>query len=127
VSRLALGSTKPPVRWVLGALSLGLEWLGCEADHSPASSTKVKNMLSYTSTPPYIFMAWYFIKHVDIFTFYLIRPTQEVALPFIRTWKQNHSLECCTSLLSSQWTMSKEDKMYKYIVLIIKVVGSKNV
>jgi hypothetical protein len=29
---------------------------GCEADHSYPSNSKVKNMLSYTFTPPYTFM-----------------------------------------------------------------------
>jgi len=30
------------IQWVPGAISLGLKWLGCEADHSPPSSAKVK-------------------------------------------------------------------------------------
>jgi len=30
--------------WVLGALSPGVKWPGCEADHSPAPSAKVKNV-----------------------------------------------------------------------------------
>jgi len=29
----------------------------CEADHSPPSSAEVKNVGSYSSTPPYVFMA----------------------------------------------------------------------
>jgi hypothetical protein len=41
-SRLALVTTQLPVQWVLGALSLGVKWLVCEADHSPPSSTAVK-------------------------------------------------------------------------------------
>jgi len=28
-------------------------------------------MWSYTSTPPYVFMTWYLVKHEDNFTFYL--------------------------------------------------------
>jgi hypothetical protein len=46
-----------------GALSQGVKWLGNEADHSPPSSAKVKNAWSYTSTPPYIFMAWCLVKY----------------------------------------------------------------
>jgi hypothetical protein len=42
MSILALGPTQPPIQWVLGALSLGLKHLGCEADHSPPSNIKVK-------------------------------------------------------------------------------------
>jgi hypothetical protein len=41
-SRTALWPTQPPIQWVPGALSLGVKWLGCEADHSTPSSAKVK-------------------------------------------------------------------------------------
>jgi hypothetical protein len=51
-SRTALGPTQPPIQWVPGALSLGVKWPGCEADHSPPSSAEAKNAWSYTSTPP---------------------------------------------------------------------------
>jgi hypothetical protein len=51
MSRWALGPTHPPIQWIPGALSLGVKWPGCEADHSPPSSSKVKNVWSYTSTP----------------------------------------------------------------------------
>ena len=40
-----------------GAYSLGIKWPGIEADHSLPSSIKVKNELSYISTPPRAFMA----------------------------------------------------------------------
>jgi hypothetical protein len=36
------GSTQPPIQWVSGALSLGVERPGREADHSPPSSAEVK-------------------------------------------------------------------------------------
>jgi hypothetical protein len=39
-------------QWVLGDISLGVKWLGCEADHSPPPSAKVKNGWGYTSTSP---------------------------------------------------------------------------
>jgi hypothetical protein len=51
-SRTALGPTQPPIKWVPGALSLGVNRSGREADHSPPSSAEVKNAWSYTSTPP---------------------------------------------------------------------------
>jgi hypothetical protein len=41
-SRMVLGPTQSPIQWVPGALSLGVMWLGHEADHSPPSSAKVK-------------------------------------------------------------------------------------
>jgi hypothetical protein len=67
-SRTALGPTQPPILWVPGALSLGVKRPGREADHSPPSSAEVKNAWSYTSTPPYVFMAWCLVKHRDNFT-----------------------------------------------------------
>jgi hypothetical protein len=47
---------------VPGALSLGVKRLGCEADHTPPYSAKVKNTQKYTSTPQYAFMAWCSVK-----------------------------------------------------------------
>jgi hypothetical protein len=49
-------------------LSPRVKWLGCEANHSPPSRAKVINMWSYTSTPRYIFLAWWLIKHRGNFT-----------------------------------------------------------
>jgi hypothetical protein len=46
----ALGSTQPPIQWVLG-----VKQPKHEADHSPPSSTELKNMWGYTSTPPICF------------------------------------------------------------------------
>jgi hypothetical protein len=59
MSRLALGSTEPPIQWVPGggAISLGVKRPGREADHSPPASAEVKKMWIYTTTPPYAFMA----------------------------------------------------------------------
>jgi hypothetical protein len=50
--------TQPPIQWVPGALSLGVKRSGREADHSPPSSTEVKNAWSYTSTPPIRTYSW---------------------------------------------------------------------
>jgi hypothetical protein len=56
-SKLALGSTQPPIKWVPEALSPGLKQPVRETDHLPPTSAEVKKMLIYTSTPPYVFMA----------------------------------------------------------------------
>jgi hypothetical protein len=69
VSRLALGPTQPPIQWVPGTVSLGVKPPRREANHSPPSSTEVKNEWSYTSTLQYIFMARCLVKYKDNFTF----------------------------------------------------------
>jgi hypothetical protein len=68
VSILTPGPIQPPVQWVLEALSPGVKWLGHKADHSPSSSAEVKNVWSYTSTPPFVFMVWHLVKSRDNFT-----------------------------------------------------------
>jgi hypothetical protein len=50
-------------------ISLGVKRPGRDADNSPLSSAEVKNVWSYTSTPLYVFMAWYWVKHGDKFAF----------------------------------------------------------
>jgi hypothetical protein len=67
-SRPALGHIQP-TNSVPGTLSSGVELWGSETDHSPTSSAEVKNAWSYTSTPSYVFMTWYLVKHTDKFTF----------------------------------------------------------
>jgi len=52
VSRTALGTTKPPIQCVPGALSLGVKQPGREADYSPLSSAEVKEWLElYLHSP----------------------------------------------------------------------------
>jgi hypothetical protein len=41
-SRTALGPTQAPIKWVPGAVYLGIKRLGHEADHSPPSSAEVE-------------------------------------------------------------------------------------
>jgi hypothetical protein len=61
-SRAVLGPIQPPIQWVPGALSPRVKQVGREGDHSLPSSVEVKNAWSYTSTPPYVFMALYLAK-----------------------------------------------------------------
>jgi hypothetical protein len=42
-SRPALVPIQPPTQWVPGTLSLGAQWMGRQADHSPTSSAEAKN------------------------------------------------------------------------------------
>jgi hypothetical protein len=67
-SRPALWPTQPHTQWVTGALFAGVKRSKREADHSLPSSAEVKNVWSYVSTHPYVFVAWYLIKRRDVFT-----------------------------------------------------------
>jgi hypothetical protein len=40
----------------------GVKPPGHEANHSPSSCAEVKNAWSYTSTSPYVFMAWFSVR-----------------------------------------------------------------
>jgi hypothetical protein len=52
MSRPTLEPTQPLIQWVLETLFLRVKWPECEDNHSPPSNAKVKNVWSYTSTPP---------------------------------------------------------------------------
>jgi hypothetical protein len=56
-TRLVLGPSQPPIQWVPGALSPGVERPVLEVDHSTPTSAEVKNTWFYTSSPPYVFIA----------------------------------------------------------------------
>jgi hypothetical protein len=47
---------------------LGVKLPEREAEHSLSPSAEVKNAWTYTSSQPYMFMAWYLVKHRDAFT-----------------------------------------------------------
>jgi hypothetical protein len=86
VSRLALGLTQPPIQWVPG-----VKRPGREADHSPPSSTQIKNG---KAIPPLPYMsswhsAW-LIKHRDSLMISMLRN--------ISSWRQ-HSYELIEPLL----------------------------
>jgi hypothetical protein len=48
----------PPIQWVPGDLSSGLKRPGREADPSPLTSAQFEKTWTYTSTLPYVFIAW---------------------------------------------------------------------
>jgi hypothetical protein len=49
----------------------GIRRPGPEANHQPPCSSKVKNACSYTSTPPYVCVTWFLVKHTDSFSLHL--------------------------------------------------------
>jgi hypothetical protein len=66
MSRTDLGPTKPTIQQVLGALSLGVKQLRCEADQSPPSSAKVKECMElYLHSPIHL----HGMVHRNNFTF----------------------------------------------------------
>jgi hypothetical protein len=54
----SLGTARPPIQWVLGALSQRVKRPRCEVDHSPPYSAEFNNEWRYTSAPPYAFMVY---------------------------------------------------------------------
>jgi hypothetical protein len=55
--------TDSPIQWAQRASYHGAKQPGREADHTALSNVKVKNVWSYTSTPLFVFMALFLIKH----------------------------------------------------------------
>jgi hypothetical protein len=76
-SSRTLGPSKPHIYWIWGPRFQGIKLLGTKTDRSPSYNAEAKNMWSYTSTCPYIFMTRYIIKHRNnfalILTSYLTR------------------------------------------------------
>jgi hypothetical protein len=72
VSISAVGPTQPPIQWVPGTLSLGLKWLGREADLSPPSNAEVRNAWNIPPLPDTPSCRGARLKHRDNFTFYLL-------------------------------------------------------
>jgi hypothetical protein len=64
---------------VPGAFLLGVKRPEPEDAYSLQFSVEVKNARSYTSILPYVFMAWYSVKHRVNFTFYCV-------VTSIRSW-----------------------------------------
>jgi hypothetical protein len=68
--RTALGPTHPRIQWVPGALSLGVQRPGREADHSPPSSAEIKEGVKiYHQSPSTPSWRDAQLKHKDNFTF----------------------------------------------------------
>jgi hypothetical protein len=55
-SRQALGPTQPSIQWVVGAVSPGIKWLGCEADHS---QLMLRSIIRGSLRPFYLTIQWY--------------------------------------------------------------------
>jgi hypothetical protein len=53
-----LGPIQSFINFVLWVFYPGVKQPGHEDDHSPPSTAQVKKMWSYSSTPPYVFMAF---------------------------------------------------------------------
>jgi hypothetical protein len=72
-SRPALGTTRPPIQWVPGALTLGVKQPERETDQSPPSNAEVKMRGAIPLLPQYICMVqclskWYVFMSV-VFTY----------------------------------------------------------
>jgi hypothetical protein len=94
------GPTQSPIQWAAMTLSSMMKRPGREANHSPPSSVIVKNTWSYTSTLPYVFMLWRFVKHTDNFT--LPKGTGGGGFPGSKTAE----LTTCLHLVAKQLRMN---------------------
>jgi hypothetical protein len=74
-SRPDLGPTQSPTQRLLGPHSPSIKRPGHEAEHSPTSCVpRLRMREAVPSHPQYVFMAWYLVKHRDVFTFmYLVK------------------------------------------------------
>jgi hypothetical protein len=69
VSRTALGPTQPPIQWVAGVLSLGVERPARELTTHLHLVPRSRMHGAIPPFPQYIFMARCLVKHRDNFTF----------------------------------------------------------
>jgi hypothetical protein len=90
---MALGSTLPPIQWILGPLSPGGKVAGHEADHSPPASAKVKQMWIYKSITPYAFM----VKHWANFTFTFLLSLRREENIFHLQERDSYCVTSCSS------------------------------
>jgi hypothetical protein len=67
VLKTGAGTHTAPYPKGIGGFFAGVKRPRREADYSLPSSAEVKNVWSYTFTPPYVFMARYLIKNRDNF------------------------------------------------------------
>jgi hypothetical protein len=77
-----LGPTQPPMQWVQGAISLGMNGTGPEADHLLLHNSEVTNECNSTCTPPYAFMACTWASVFEIL--YLYAPSTHITYLFWR-------------------------------------------
>jgi hypothetical protein len=103
-STQALGSTQLPIQWVQEKFYLGVRALGRESDYSPPSSAEVKNAWSYTSNPPYFFMAWYLRRRKDSVTFSSILKRKEIGRHKLNGMKNEQNVLGRIDLLSFDTT-----------------------
>jgi hypothetical protein len=76
MSGLATRPNHHPIQRVLGAFSLGIKWLGCEADYLSPSSADVNNNWSSTSSP----LVCLYGMYRDNFTYYCLNCGYYLAL-----------------------------------------------
>jgi hypothetical protein len=122
-SRGALGSTKSPTQWVLGAFSPGVNRPEREADHSPPISAEVKKtwVYTYTSTP---YMSScrsdYLVKYRDNFAL----TSRETHYDFTKRinrlmmFRKTNVVYCenYTERINTLWAESQSFRMLKQVV-----------
>jgi hypothetical protein len=114
-----------------------VKWLEREADRSSQSSAKVKNVLSYTSTPQYVFTTWYLVKHSDNFLLTLLYPSNRYILSKYGFWCGNREfsfrnqsdtgrklLTCSWWVHLTFWTPTVRAPEHVYSAVTLRVSGN---
>jgi hypothetical protein len=109
--RLHLGPTRPPIQWVLGALSLDVKWQGHAA--VPPHFYLVPNSRIHGAIPPpqYVFMAWCLIHQSDNFTFIIHCRAPFISFLSAPSCYFQYELNRPPSLILDRRTKKKKRKM----------------
>jgi hypothetical protein len=109
--RVPASPTQLPIQWERGTISLGVKRSECEADHSLSSSTEVRNAWCHTSTPQYVFMAWYLVKHRDKFYIYFVLLSKK----FIKIFQVNIIIDNFFCIITNFEATDKVDSSFTQI------------
>ena len=112
VSRQALRSIQPLIKWELGALSSREE-----REQTWPSTAKVTNAQSYVPTSPYAFMVWCLINRMDDFIKYILsRSYTNISIP-LQLCTYLSFLTCGQADDDHIWSKHVADLWNKYTVV----------
>jgi hypothetical protein len=99
---------------------------GGEADHSPPSSARVKNVLSYTSTPQYAFMAWCSVNF-NLTLCFILKIIERIPLKIGRGFYSKNSRNIVLVRISTGTTLPAQYNSLLYIRLKSKFIQTQSI